>query len=136
MQRKGTQGLVERGFVMHSKTVGLRGASGKIYAFQACALELALKDVGAVYALTKRTIQNDGRDFFSVIYLGQTEKLGSAIAKHRAQLWALEHECNSVCVYVEEDVMRRTRVIDDLAKYYSPKVAPYIVKEAPVGLQQ
>lgn len=136
MQRQRTQGLVERGFVMQCKTVGLKGASGKIYAFHACALELALKDVGAVYALTKRTIENDGNDFFSVIYLGQTEKLGSAIAKHRAQLWALEHECNSVCVHLEEDVMKRVQIIDDLARYHSPKVAPYTVRERRIGLQQ
>ena len=121
---------------MECKTVGLRGASGKIYSFHACALELALNDVGAVYALTKRTIQSDGRDFFSVIYLGQTEKLGSAIAKHRAQLWALEHECNSVCVHLEDDVTKRMGIIDDLAKYYSPKVAPYTVREGQVGIQQ
>lgn len=118
---------------MECKTVGLRGASGKIYSFHACALELALNDVGAVYALTKRTIQNDGKDFFSVIFLGQTEKLGSAISKHRAQLWTLEHDCNSVCVHLEEDVMKRIGKIDDLAKYYSPKVAPYTFRSEQPG---
>jgi hypothetical protein len=121
---------------MESKAVGLKGASGKIYAFHACALELALRDVGAVYALTKRTIQSNGKDFFSVIYLGQTEKLGSAIAKHREQLWALEHDCNSVCVHLEEDVMKRIGKIEDLSKYYSPRVAPYSVKEAGLGMHQ
>ena len=108
---------------MLSKTVGLKGASGKVYSFHACAIELALNDVGAVYALTKRTTFDNGKDFFSIVYLGQTDKLGAAIEKHREGLWALEHDCNSVCVHLEEDVMKRIGKIADLEKYYSPKVS-------------
>ncbi len=121
---------------MECKTVGLKGASGIIYSFHACALELALNDVGAVYALTKRTIFGNGKDFFRIIYMGQTDKLGEAIAKHREQLWTSEHECNSVCVHLEEDVMKRIEKIDDLAKHYSPEVASLGPAEEGVGVQQ
>lgn len=110
---------------MLSKTVGLKGASGTVYSFHACALELALKDVGAVYALTKRTTFDNGKDFFEIVYLGQTDRLGTAIARHREGLWALENECNSVCIHPEEDVVKRIGKIDDLAKNYSPKVASF-----------
>ncbi|MFC1579564.1 hypothetical protein ACFL4N_01480 [Thermodesulfobacteriota bacterium] len=118
---------------MECKALKFKGASGKAYAFHACALELALNDVGAVYALTKRTIKSNGEDFFTVVYLGQTGKLGKAISKHREQLWALEHECNSVCIHLEEDVMKRIGKIDDLEKYYSPRVEPYAVKREGTG---
>ena len=118
---------------MLSKTVGLKGASGKVYSFHACGLESDLNDVGAVYALTKRTIFDNGKAFFEIVYLGQTERLGTAIAKHREGLWVLEHECNSVCVHLEEDVMKRIGKIDDLAKYYSPKVASFGVIEGKTG---
>lgn len=118
---------------MECKPVTFKGASGKAYAFHACALELALNDVGAVYALTKRTIRRDGEDFFTVVYLSQTGKLGKAISKHREQLWALEHECNSVCIHLEEDVMKRIGKIDDLEQYYSLKVTPYAVKREGKG---
>ena len=121
---------------MECKAVAFKGASGRVYSFHACALELDLKDVGAVYALTKRTTFDNGKDFFEIVYLGQTDKLGKAIAKHKEQLWPLEHECNSVCVHLEEDVMKRIGKIDDLEKYYSPKVAPYAVKREGSGTQQ
>ena len=121
---------------MECKTVGLRGASGKVYAFHACALELALNDVGAVYALTKRTIEDNGKDFFSIVYMGQTDRLGTAIAKHREGWWALENKCNSVCVHLEENVVKRIQKIDDMAKYYPPEVASFGAIEERASLQQ
>jgi hypothetical protein len=120
---------------MLCKTLGLKGASGKVYSFHACALDLALNDVGAVYALTKRTTFDNGKDFFEIVYLGQTDKLGRAVAKHREGLWALEHECNSVCVHHEEDGVKRIKKIDDLARQYSPKVASYGAIEGRSSLQ-
>ena len=78
----------------------------------------------------------NGKDFFSIVYLGQTDRLGTAIAKHREGLWALEHECNSVCVHLEEDVVKRIGKIDDLEKYCSPKVASYGVIEGGAKEQQ
>ena len=100
---------------MSAKVVTFRGPSGKVYRFHAISPDLNLKDVGAVYALTRRTQDHDGREFYSIIYLGQTENLGKAIAHHRQELWMLAHDVNCVCVHLEQDEDKRIQKVADLS---------------------
>ena len=117
-------GSSKKEFPMSSKLIAFRGSSGKFFAFHAVSPDLNLKDVGAVYALCKRTQDDDGKNLYNIIYLGQTEKLGRAIANHRKEVWMLAHNVNCVCVHLEENGDKRLLKVADLGKHYGPLITP------------
>ena len=104
--------------------VMLRGSSGAVYPFQAHPLDTKLENIGAVYALTKRKPDASGRNYHSIIYIGQTKGLAEAVSRHRSTPWLRQHAGNCVCLYIEKDEKHRSQMELDLSRYYSPRVAP------------
>ena len=105
--------------------VMLRGSSGAVYPFHAHPLNTALKNTGAVYALTNRKPDAGGRKYHSIIYIGQTAGLAEAVSRHKKTPWLKEHAGNCVCLYFEKDEKHRSLMELDLIRYYSPRVAPF-----------
>src|SRR5210317_940227 len=81
--------------------VVFRGESGRAYPFHACPMDTILKNVGAVYALTKRRKGDGGKDFHSIFYIGQTASLGETVARHRKDPWLEQFQGNCVCIHLE-----------------------------------
>ena len=102
--------------------VVFRGDSGKAYPFHACSMDTSLKNVGAVYALTKRRKGDGGKDFHSIFYIGQTASLGETVSRHRKDPWLEQFHGNCVCIHLEKDEGQRKKKIVDLSRRYHPKM--------------
>ena len=98
-----------------------RGASGRAYPFHAISLDAKTKNIGAVYALTKRTKGDGGKDFHRIFYIGQTSKLAEAIANHRKSPRVAQLNGNCVCIHLEKSEEQRKKKIADIRQYYSQK---------------
>ncbi len=103
--------------------VMLRGSSGAVYPFHAHPIHARLKDSGAVYVLTNRKTDAAGREYHSIIFIGQTDELEMTISRHRNTPWLREHAGNCVCLYFEKEEARRVKMEMDLIRYYSPRVS-------------
>ena len=114
--------------------VMLRGSSGGAYPFHAHPIHTKLENTGAVYALTNRKSDAGGRDYHSIICIGQTDELGETVARHRKTPWLRENAGNCVCLYFEKDEKQRLKMEIDLNQYYSPCVK--LVKPVAVSLPQ
>lgn len=114
--------------------VMLRGSSGGVYPFHAHPIYTRQKNTGAVYAITNRKTDAGGREYHSIIFIGQTDELEKTIARHRNTPWLREHEGNCVCLYFEKEEARRIKMEADLVRYYSPRVS--LVKTVPIAPQQ
>ncbi|MFC1579566.1 hypothetical protein ACFL4N_01490 [Thermodesulfobacteriota bacterium] len=112
--------------------VMLRGSSGGAYPFHAHPIHTKLENTGAVYALTNRKSDAGGREFHSIICIGQTHELAETITRHRKTPWLREHDGNCVCLYFEKDKKQRSKMVIDLNQYYSPCVK--LVKPIVVSL--
>ena len=108
----------------------LRGASGRAYPFHACHLNANLKNVGAVYALTKRTRRDDGKDSHNIIYIGRTSKLDETITEYKKGLWLEQSQVNCICIHLEKDEEQRKEKIADMSQHYSQKMKTEFKKEA------
>lgn len=114
--------------------VMLRGSSGGVYPFHAHRIHMKFKNTGAVYVLTNRKTDASGREYHSIIFIGQTDELEKTISRHRNTPWMREHACNCVCLYFEKDEERRINMEADLIRYYSPRVS--LVKPMPIASPQ
>ena len=99
-----------------------RGSPGRAYPFHACHLNANLKNVGAIYALKKRTRRNGGKDTHNIIYIGQTSKLEETITEYKKGLWLEQPQVNCVCVHLEKDEEQRKKKIIDMSQHYNPKM--------------
>ena len=98
--------------------VAFKGASGKAYPFYAVSLDADLKQVGALYALTRRTKKDGSKESYNIIYMGQTSKLGETITECRKSLCLKQPNVNCVCVHLEQDEEQRKDKMADIALWY------------------
>jgi hypothetical protein len=110
--------------------VMLRGSSGGVYPFHAHPVHTRHKNTGAVYVLTNRRTDARGREYHSIICIGQTDELEKTLSRHRNTPWLRKHDGNCVCLYFEKEEDRRVRLETDLIRYYSPRVS--LVKTMPI----
>ena len=98
----------------------LRGSSGAVYPFRVYALPTNLPNTGAVFVLSKRIVEQDGRGTHKPIHISQTWDLADSLSNYKDLPCFQEHHANCVCVYLEEDENHRSAIENDVQKYYYP----------------
>ena len=97
----------------------LQGASESKYTFNVYTADTGFNDIGAVYAFTKRKVEND-KVSHDVLYVGETEELGSRISGHDKWPCAKKYGGNCICVHSESNENDRLKKETDLIKNYEP----------------
>jgi len=96
------------------------GKSGNTYTFGAYPWGTAFKAIGAVYFITKRSVNPNGSGSHTRIYVGQTENLSERFDDHRKIDCFALHSADCICVYVESSKPTRLAIENDLLLNYSP----------------
>ena len=92
----------------------IRGGSGNVYKFNVYPIDSNWREIGAVYAVTKRTQNNIGGVFHTLIYVGQTGDMAERHANHHKADCFEEHEANCICIRAEENEDTRLMIEADL----------------------
>ena len=100
--------------------VTFTGESGQDYAFAAYSRDTRFKPIAAVYVITTREANAEGRASHARLYVGQTDNLQDQPIDHgREQCFDRKH-ANCVCVLAENDQDRRLAIETDLRRAYDP----------------
>ena len=73
-------------------------AGGEDYTFYVYSTDTSFEDVSAVYIFTKRTVSHN-KGIHSLLYVGETEELGSRIRGHEKWSCVNARGCNCICVH-------------------------------------
>jgi hypothetical protein len=95
-----------------------RGKSGRTYPFQAFSLDAVFDRVGAVYFITCRKIDKDGRIAHSRIYCGETADLSARTLSTEQATSFASYGANCICVFISEDTQQRHDVEKDIHQNY------------------
>ena len=93
------------------------GDSGNTYKFTSFTTNTSFSDVGAVYIFTRRRLDSDGTYKYALLYVGETEELGTRIRNHEKWPCVNQYNCDSICVHREEDSSKRLSIEDDLINW-------------------
>ena len=94
-------------------TIEIAGKSGSKYSFDVYPYESNWAEVGAVYAVTKRTVQN-GSGSHNFIYVGHTDNLKERHTSHHKADCFARQSANCLCVHVEAVEETRLTIEADL----------------------
>jgi hypothetical protein len=98
--------------------VRIKGLSGKTYKFRAYPLNTKFADFGAVYFITGRKLDAEGRTSHSRIYCGQTKDM-SVPSFTAAQVAAFDqHAANCICVLPVQFEVPRLEIEKDIHRNY------------------
>jgi len=97
----------------------LRGRSGNVYPFRVYPLPSALKPIEAVFVISKRIMESDGRGDHEPLYIGQTEDLADSLANYKKLPCVNKYRANCVCVHAAAGETEREKIENDLLGYYS-----------------
>ena len=101
-------------------SVKFNGASGREYFFGVYSIDTDFNNVRAVYAFSKRIVK-DEVGFHEVLYIGETEELGTRIKNHEKWPCVNNNGANCICVHPEEEKESRIDKESDLKfNYYAP----------------
>jgi hypothetical protein len=89
------------------------GKSGKTYEFHVYEWGTDFKAVGAVYAITKRTVK-DGKGLHTFIYFGHTGDLSERFDDHHKASCFTKNGVNCICVLLESSEKTRLAIESDL----------------------
>ncbi|MBI4546926.1 MAG: hypothetical protein HY707_03035 [Ignavibacteriae bacterium] len=98
--------------------VRIKGFSGKMYTFRAYPLDTKFKDFGAVYFITSRNHDPDGRISHSRIYCGQTSDLSTRTDDPRIAECLKTNNANCICILLEADESARIQIESDIRQNY------------------
>jgi hypothetical protein len=91
----------------------VRGKSGQ-YAFEVFSLDAEIKDGSAIYLISKRMTDKNGRGHHKFVCIGQTESLLGDIKKHAKDKCIKQHKANVICLLREENEKNRLKIETDL----------------------
>ena len=100
-------------------SVSFLGKSGNKYVFNVYPIGQAFKNLGAVYAVTRR-YPNGNTFSHDIIYIGETGDLSTRFDDHHKADCFTIHNSNCVCTHSENDEDLRLAVEDDLVKLHKP----------------
>ena len=98
--------------------VRIKGASGRMYTFRAYPLDTKFEDFGAIYFITSRKTNSDGRIAHSRIYCGRTSDLSVPIDTPRKASCFKLHDANCICILPQSDEDDRTAIESDIHQNY------------------
>ncbi|MDE2134485.1 MAG: GIY-YIG nuclease family protein [Alphaproteobacteria bacterium] len=94
-------------------TATFSGESGTDYSFNVYTSDTTFKDISAVYIFTKRT-EKDNKGTHELLYIGESDQLGTRIANHEKWDSVNKHGCNCICVHAIDGDKARVKAETDL----------------------
>lgn len=94
----------------------LRGISGAAYHFKVYVLNSGLSSIEAVFAISSRICQLDGRERHNFLYVGQTDDLAESLSRFQKLSWIEQHNANCLFVLAEDDEGKRKEIVEDIKK--------------------
>jgi hypothetical protein len=98
-------------------SITFTGKSGTQYSFDIYPSETRFAKVGAVYAVTKRTVGLQGKTH-ARIYVGEADSLRERFENHHRQECFDRHGANCICVHLDDDEESRLAKETDLRNAY------------------
>jgi len=89
------------------------GSTGQ-YDFEVYPLGTDFKNVGAVYIISRRTVDVQGKGTHTFIYIGQTGDLSERFDNHHKAKCFKENNANCICVHLESNERSRRAIEGDL----------------------
>ena len=83
------------------------------YDFEVFPIETELEPLPAVYVISRRKIDKQGRGHHKFVCIGQAESLAKDISKHKKKC-ASRLKANVICVFAEEKENHRLKIEADL----------------------
>jgi len=95
------------------------GESGKRYSFEVQPMTTLFKEVGAIYFVTRRMLDESEKVVHKKIFVGETKNLArqTDIANNSH---FKNYDANCVCIYLEENEKLRKKIESDLVGNYNP----------------
>lgn len=101
--------------------------AGNAHKFGIYPLRSEFKAVGAVYAISRATIDRSRHEQHEILYIGQTDNLGERMKAHLySSSWITPSGANRVCVLIVEDQILRSELEASLVKEYQPRYNTYL----------
>lgn len=85
-----------------------------LYNFEVYPMNVQFNEVPAVYIISKRKLDRNGRGHHFLVCIGQTESLVEDIKKHKRGGCVKQLQANTVSVILEDDPQKRLEVENDL----------------------
>ena len=101
-------------------TITLKGQSGTEYDFNVYKWGANLSDVGAVYYISNRYVDDDGGWTHTDIYIGQTGDLSDRFDNHHKAQCFVDYDVNAVSVHLDDDEDSRLEKEIDLIDALNP----------------
>ncbi|MBI5476264.1 MAG: hypothetical protein HY964_05950 [Ignavibacteriales bacterium] len=98
--------------------VRIKGISGKEYKFRAYPMDTKFIHLGAVYFITSRNLNPDGRISHSRIYCGETNDLSTYFDDNKNVSCFKAHFANCICILPQEDEQSRLNIENDVHNNY------------------
>ena len=98
--------------------VRIKGLSGKMYTFRAYPMETIFAEFGAVYFITGRNLNPDGKIAHSRIYCGQTGNMSVRPYDVRQSASFKANNANCICILPAEDEASRRDIEKDIHQNY------------------
>ena len=95
-------------------TIEIAGRSGNTYSFDVYPYDSNWNEVGAVYAVSRRTPNPDGTGNHAFIYIGQTDNLKERHSNHHKADCFKGHSRNCLCIKMESSEKNRLAIEADL----------------------
>jgi predicted GIY-YIG superfamily endonuclease len=89
------------------------GSTGK-YAFEVYPLGTDFKNVGAVYIISRRSVDAQGKCTHTFIYIGQTGDLSERFDNHHKAKCFKNNKADCICVHFNSNEKSRLAVESDL----------------------
>ncbi|MBA4312205.1 MAG: hypothetical protein C0417_06210 [Chlorobiaceae bacterium] len=96
--------------------VRIKGVSGKEYKFRAYPLETKFSHFGAVYFITSRNHQINGKISHSRIYCGMANDMSLQIDNTSS---FKDYDANCICILPQDDTDVRIAIENDIRKNYT-----------------
>jgi hypothetical protein len=97
-----------------------RGKSQVDYLFTASSLDTQFAEVGAVYFITRRFVNEHGEALYEGIYVGHTANLAEFNTRNRVHSLCEKLGANCICVHREDSEDDRVAIEADLIAEYIP----------------
>ena len=100
-------------------TLILTGTSGKEYNFNVYPLDTQFKAVGAVYYISKRTVESNGQVHHECLYIGQTKDLSKQFQGNQRNACFDQLSANCISTHYEENEHVRLAIETDLINVHA-----------------
>jgi hypothetical protein len=95
-------------------TATFTGKSGQAYSFNVYQWGTDFKAIGAVYIVTSRRVNSEGKGLHTFIYIGHTGDLSERFDDHHKARCFTKHGVNCICIHSESDEATRLDIESDL----------------------